>query len=189
MRTQDEDNLEGRKLMSRVARAAVFVWIAATGNLALSQANACANPNAPRIGLIIRDNTTPSAPAPAPELVAALSRLAAAETNFRDQLARRLPASACVVTDRGIFNDPKNFPQLKGSTIFEISADGSPKNPSVFALAVTVSAAEGIYAQDQLRLFTMPVLIETESDYASGADAVMKHWQSFGEAFDRDHGK
>jgi hypothetical protein len=59
----------------------------------------------------------------------------------------------------------------------------------VFALAVTVSAAEGIYAQDQLRLFTMPVLIETESDYASGADAVMKHWQSFGEAFDRDHGK
>jgi hypothetical protein len=113
----------------------------------------------------------------------------AADTRFRDELARRMPASACIVMSRDIFDDAKNFPQLKGSTIFEISAAASPKNPNVFALAVTVSVAEGIYAQDQLRLFALPVLIEAESDYAQGAEDVMKYWQFFGEAWDRDHGK
>lgn len=175
--------------MRPLARALVLALVGCSTKFALSQTGACANPNAPRIGLLIQDKFAETVPASPRELVALSKRRVDADSRFRDQIAKRLPASACIVMSRDIFDDAKNFPQLKGSTIFEISADPSPKNAGVFALSVTVSAAQGIYAQDELRLFTIPVLIETESDYAQGAEAVMKYWQFFGEAWDRDHGK
>lgn len=106
-----------------------------------------------------------------------------ADTKFRDQLAQRLPVGSCIVTSGEIFEDPKNFPQLKGSPIVEISADASPNNPGVFAIAVTVSSAGGINVQDDFRMFTVPVLIESDSDYARGADGVMKFWQFWYEEF------
>jgi hypothetical protein len=81
------------------------------------------------------------------------------------------------VTSREIFDDPKNFPQLKGSTIVEIKADASLKSPSVFALAITVSSTEGIYVRDESRMFTVPVLIESNTDYARGAEGLLKFWQ------------
>jgi hypothetical protein len=168
--------------MNRVARTIVFLWIAVGGNFALSQTGTCANPNAPRVGLLIQDKQAKSDAGSSPQLVAQSKRLVDADIKLRDELAQRLPTDSCVVTNRDIFNDPKNFPQLKGSTIIEIKADASFRNPSVFAFAVTVSAVEGIYAQDQLRMFTIPVLVETDSDYARGADGLMKFWQVWGEA-------
>jgi hypothetical protein len=163
--------------MNHLARTVIFICIVISGNVALSQPSACANPNAPRIGLLIQNQPAANDPASSPQLVALSKRLIAAAARFRDQLAQRLPANACIVTSLEIFDDPKNFPQLKGSPIIEISADGSFKNPGVFALAVTVSSAGGIYARDDFRMFTIPVLIETDSDYARGADGLMKFWQ------------
>lgn len=175
--------------MSHLARIAIFTWIAISGNFALSQNNVCADPNAPRIGLLILDKPATADPASLPQLAALSKRLVDADTRFRDQLAQRLPPNACIVTSRDIFDDPKNFPQLKGSMIIEISADASFKNPGVFALAVTFSAAQGIYAQDEFLMFTIPVLIETESDYARGADGVMKFWQFWSKAAARGQQK
>jgi hypothetical protein len=176
-------NVGEGKSMNCIARTIAFIWIAIAGNLALSQVTACANPNAPRIGLLIQDKPAVNDPASSPQLVALSKRLLAADTRFRDQLAQRLPANACVVTSEDIFDDPKNFPQLKGSLIIEISADASFRNPNVFALAVTVSTAQGINWQDELLMFTIPVLIESDSDYSRGAESVMKFWQFWGEAF------
>jgi len=163
--------------MNRLARTVAFIWITISGTIGLSQTSACANPSAPRIGLLIQDKPAVSDPASSPQLVALKRRLVDADTRFRDQLADRLPGNACIVTSRETFDDPKNFPQLKGSTIVEIRADASIKNPSVFALAITVSSTEGIYVQDEIRMFTIPVLIETDADYARGAEGLLKFWQ------------
>jgi hypothetical protein len=168
--------------MNQLARTVIFICIAFSGNIALSQPNACANPNAPRIGLLIQDQPAANDPVSSPQLVALSKRLIDADARFRDQLTQRIPANACVVTSLEIFEDPKNYPQLKGSPIIEISASPSFKNPGVFALAVTVSSAGGIYARDDFRMFTIPVLIETDADYARGADGLMKFWQVWGEA-------
>lgn len=169
--------------MNCLVRTVAFIWIAVAGNLALSQTSACANPNAPRIGLLIMDKPAMTDPGSSPQLMTLSKRLLAADTQFRDQLALRLPTNACVVTSEDIFDDPKNFPQLKGSLIIRINADASFKNQSVFALAVTVSTAQGINWQDDLLMFTIPVLIESDSDYSRGAESVMKFWQFWGEAF------
>ncbi len=175
--------------MNQLMRTVAVIWIAISGSFALSQTNACANPNAPRIGLLILDNQATPDPAASSQSLDLSKRLVAADTTIPDQLLQRLPADVCIVTKRDIFNDPKNFPQLKGSTIIEISADASLKNPSVFALAVTVSSAEGIYAHDQFRMFTRPVLIEADSDYALGAEGILKFWQFWGEAVSRRQNK
>jgi hypothetical protein len=163
--------------MNRLAHMVIFICIAISGNVALSQPSACADPNATRIALLIQNQPAANDAASWPQLVALSKRLIDAAARFRDQLAQRLPANACIVTSLEIFEDPKSFPRLKGSPMIEISADGSFKNPSVFALAVTVSSAGGIYARDDFRMFTIPVLIETDSDYARGADGFMKFWQ------------
>jgi len=163
--------------MNHLARTVAFIWIAISGTFGLSQTSACANPSAPRIGLLIQDKPPTTDPALSPQLVALKKRLIDADTRFRDQLAERLPGNACIVTSREIFDDPKNFPQLKGSTIVEIRADASFKNPSVFALAITVSSIEGTYVRDESRMFTIPVLIETDADYPRGAEGLLKFWQ------------
>jgi hypothetical protein len=116
-------------------------------------------------------------------------RLVSADTKFRDLLAQRLSADICIVTNREVFTDPKNFPQLKGSTIIEIGADASSKDPNILALAVSVGSIQGVYLQDQLRMFSIPVLIESDSDYARGVDIVMKFWQFWVEAASRDQKK
>ncbi len=177
-------------MMRHLTRTVIIsVWIAATGSLAFAQAGACASPNAPRIGLLIKDKILAPDPTASPELIALSKRLVAADTKFRDQLAQRLSPSQCIVTDPEVFYDPKNFPQLKGTPIIEIKADASFKNPSVFALAVTVSSTEGVNARDEFRMFTIPVLIESDSDYAQGAETVMKYWQYWGEAAAHDQKK
>jgi len=124
-----------------------------------------------------------------PQMVDFSKRLVSADTKFRDLLAQRLSADICIVTNREVFTDPKNFPQLKGSTIIEIGADASSKDPNILALAVSVGSIQGVYLQDQLRMFSIPVLIESDSDYARGVDIVMKFWQFWVEAASRDQKK
>jgi hypothetical protein len=141
---------------------------------AVSQTDSCANPNAPRIGLIAEDAFTDAASSPQSD--ARMKSIVNAEIKFRDQLARRMPTGACIVTSHNIFNDAKNYPQLKGSPIIEIRGDASTKNTGVFALAVTISSTQGVYAQDQLRLFTLPLLIESESDYTFKSEGFMVAW-------------
>jgi hypothetical protein len=166
--------------MNYISRVAILFWMGIPGHFALSQMSACANPNAPRIGLMIR-NKTHSDHTSSPELTAFLKRKETAEIKFRDQLTLRLPANSCVVTDWDVFSDPKNFPQLKGSSVFEISASPSLRNPNLYALAVTMIAVQGPYVEDQLHMVTEPVLIEADSDYAHGAEIVMIGWQSISE--------
>ncbi|MFZ0394680.1 MAG: hypothetical protein WCF17_12030 [Terracidiphilus sp.] len=168
--------------MSGLRSITLLICVATSGNLAWSQSGACALPDAPRIWLLIQNQQAAGDPAPSPQLAALSKRLIDADTKFRDQLAQRLPANSCIVTSGEIFDDPKNFPQLKGSTIVEISADASSKSPGVAALAVTVTSVGGAYVQDDFRMFTIPILIETESDYARGADGLMKFWQAWVDA-------
>ena len=175
--------------MKQLARTVVFIGIVISGNFELAQSDACANPSATRIGLLIQnrpivsDSTTPQ------QMVDFSKRLVSADTKFRDLLAQRLSADICIVTNREVFTDPKNFPQLKGSTIIEIGADASSKDPNILALAVSVGSIQGVYLQDQLRMFSIPVLIESDSDYARGVDIVMKFWQFWVEAASRDQKK
>ncbi|MFY9852996.1 MAG: hypothetical protein WAK26_03855, partial [Terracidiphilus sp.] len=60
---------------------------------------------------------------------------------------------------------------------------------NVFAIAVSVGSTQGVYIQDQLRMFTIPVLIESDSGYARGVDIVMKFWQFWAESANRDQKK
>ena len=178
-----------RRVMKQLMRAVVFIGIATSGSVAFAQSDACANPSASRIGLLIqnrpitRDSTTSS------QMVDFSKRLVAADTKFRDLLAQRLSADVCVVTNREVFNDPKNFPQLKGSTIIEIGSDASSNDPNILAIAVSVGSTQGVFMQDQLRMFSVPVLIESDSGYARGVDIVMKFWQFWADAATRDQKK
>ena len=175
--------------MKQFVRAAVFIGIATWGNFALAQSDACANPSATRVGLLIQNKPITNDPAASPQVVELSKRLVAADTKFRELLAQRLSADVCIVTNRDVFTDPKNFPQLKGSNIIEIGADATPKDPNALALAVTVGTTQGVFMQDQLRMFTIPVLIESDSDYARGVDIVMKFWQFWVEAATHDQKK
>ncbi len=175
--------------MNQLVSAVVFIGIAISANLALAQSDACANPSATRIGLLIQNKPITNDPKTSPQMVDLSKRLVAADTKFRDLLAQRLSADVCIVTNRDIFTDQKNFPQLKGSTIIEIVASASSKDTNVLALAVTVGSIQGVYMQDQLRMFTVPVLIESDSDYARGVDDVMKFWQFWVDAATRNQKK
>jgi hypothetical protein len=175
--------------MKQLVRTAVFIGIVISGNFALAQSDACANPSATRIGLLIQNRPITSDSTTSPQMVDFSKRLVSADTKFRDLLAQRLSADICIVTNREVFTDPKNFPQLKGSTIIEIGADASSKDPNILALAVSVGSIQGVYLQDQLRMFSIPVLIESDSDYARGVDIVMKFWQFWVEAASRDQKK
>ena len=168
--------------MNQLVRAVVFAGIAMGGSFAFAQSDACANPSAARIGMLIQNKLITGDPTASPQVVALSKRLVAADTKFRELLAQRLSADVCIVTNRDVFADPKNYPKLKGSTIIEIGADALPKDPNVLALAVSVGSTQGVFMQDQLRMFSIPVLIESDSDYARGIDIVMKFWQLWAEA-------
>jgi hypothetical protein len=175
--------------MNHLVRAVAFIWIAVWGSFALAQSDACANPSAARIGMLIQNKLIAKDPTASPQVVELSKRLVAADTKFRELLAQRLSADVCIVTNRDVFNDPKNYPQLKGSTIIEIGADALPKDPSVLALSISVGSTQGVFMQDQLRMFSIPVLIESDSDYARGIDIVMKLWQFWADAASRDQKK
>lgn len=175
--------------MKQLVRFAVIIGIAVCGGLALAQSDACANPSAARVGVLLQNRPISKDPTTSPQMIELSKRLVAADSKFRDLLVQRLSADVCIVTNRDVFTDAKNFPQLKGSTIIEIGADASANDPNVFAIAVSVGSTQGVYIQDQLRMFTIPVLIESDSGYARGVDIVMKFWQFWAESANRDQKK
>jgi hypothetical protein len=175
--------------MKQLMRVVVFVGIAIWGNFAFAQSDACANPSAARVGMLIQNKLITGDPTASPQAVELSKRLVAADTKFRELLAQRLSAEVCIVTNRDVFADPKNYPQLKGSTIIEIGADALPKDPNVLALSVSVGSTQGVFMQDQLRMFSIPVLVESDSDYARGIDIVMKFWQFWADAASHDQKK
>lgn len=175
--------------MNQFVRTVALMGIAVWGTFALAQNDACANPSAARIGLLIQNRPITRDSTTSPQMVDFSKRLVTADTKFRDLLAQRLSADVCIVTNRDVFTDPKNFPQLKGSTVIEIGADASSNDPNVLAIAVSVGTTQGVYMQDQLRMFTVPVLIESDSGYARGVDVVMKFWQFWAEAAAHDQKK
>jgi hypothetical protein len=58
-----------------------------------------------------------------------LKREVEADTKFRDTLQKHLASGTCIVTSHTIFEDPKNYPQLKGSTEIEIKAAAFALSP------------------------------------------------------------
>jgi hypothetical protein len=175
--------------MKQLVRAVVFIGIVILGSSAFAQSDACANPSATRVGLLIQNRPITTDATTSQQMVDFSKRLVAADTKFRDLLAQRLSANVCIVTNRDVFTDQKNFPQLKGSTIIEIGSDASSNNPNILALAVSVGSTQGILMQDQLRMFSIPVLIESDAGYARGVDIVMKFWQFWADAAMRDQKK
>ncbi len=175
--------------MKQLACTVVFVGIAILGNFAFAQSDACANPSATRVGILIQNKPITNDPSASQQVVELSKRLVAADAKFRNLLAQRLSPDICIVTNRDVFTDSKNFPQLKGSTVIEIGADALPKDPNVLAIAVSVGSIQGVYLQDQIRMFSIPVLIESDSDYARGVDIVMKFWQFWADAASRDQKK
>lgn len=175
--------------MKQLVRFVLLIGIAVFGSFALAQNDACANPSAARIGILLQNRPIAKDSTTTPQMIELSKRLVAADSKFRDLLVQRLSADICIVTNRDVFTDAKNFPQLKGSTVIEIGADASSKDPNVLALAVSVGSIQGVYVQDQLRMFSVPVLIESDSDYARGVDIVMRFWQFWAEAASHEQKK
>jgi len=175
--------------MKTSLRILIFLVYAVPVIQATAQSESCANPNAPRIGILAQTEGSFAHAGKSPELLAFVNRFVDAEDKLRVRLENLLPADVCIVRNREVFDDPKNYPQLKGSTVVEIQAVASRKNPEVFALAVTVSRTLGVNVTDEFRMFTIPVLIESESDYASGAEDVMRYWRSWSAAEASDQKK
>ena len=129
-----------------------------------AQNDPCANPKTPRIGVLTGEQPKSS------------------DSDFvKRELIKLLPPDSCLVRDVGVFGDPENFPALKGSMVLKISVLPSFKNPNVAAIAVQMEAVEGAYWEQALCYGTLPVLIESDSDFKIGAQGVMRYWASMGE--------
>jgi hypothetical protein len=139
-----------------------------------AQNDPCANPKTPRIGVLTGEQ-------PKSSDSDFVKRGAAVGNRFRDELIKLLPQDSCLVRDVGVFGDPENFPALKGSMVLKISVLPSFKNPNVAAIAVQMEAVEGAYWEQALCYGTLPVLIESYSDFKIGAQGVMRYWASMGE--------
>jgi len=136
-----------------------------------AQHDPCANPKAPRVGVLLTLGEQPKS-----SDSDFVKRGAAFESRFRDELIKLLPPDSCVVRDVWVFSDPENFPALKGSMVFEISVLPSVRNPKVAAIAVEMKAVQGAYFEQNLCLGSLPVLIESDSDFKVGAEDVMRFW-------------
>lgn len=164
----------GSKMRRTSAYAVLFLTIV-SGMSLFGQSDACANPSRTRIGIF----TGPAAGASDSHL---MKRKSEVETRFSEALIKALGTNVCVVHDPAVFSDPKNFPTLKGSMIFEIQARPSSKNDNLAAVAVELSAAQGAYMEQSVSFGLVPVLIESDADFDGGAQSVMKYWQLVGKA-------
>src|SRR5208283_3962395 len=133
----------------------------------LAQSDICANPTAPRVGIV----TGPQSKASDPIFA---KRKADVEGRFSQALIKQLGPDVCVVRDSNIFSDPKNFPALKGSMLFRIEAQPSLKNDGIAAIAVRGDAIQGANIEQSVSVVLChPVLIEKDSDFSTGAQGVL----------------
>lgn len=147
--------------------------VALSSSFLHAQSDSCANPSAPRIAIIITS-------APPPKSVGDeynyLKRAYDVESRLREALTKQLPGS-CIVHDMAILSDPKNFPALKGSLVIMISSRPSFQNPKVAAVAVELSALQGAFFDQSVPIGFLPLLVEDDSDYESGAKAILRFSQ------------
>jgi len=136
----------------------------------LAQSDVCANPTAPRVGII-------TGPQPKASDAQFERRTADVELRFSQALTTLLGPNVCVVHDSKVFSDAKNFPDLKGSMLFHIEAQPSLKNEGVAAISVRGDSVRDIYAEHAVPIIlTLPILIEKDADYDTGAQKVLTMW-------------
>jgi hypothetical protein len=133
--------------------------------------NPCENPKAIRIGVFTMSVV--------PQASHADIANATFEHRFQEALENRL-SNACLVHDMETFSAREDFPALKGSMVFQITAAPSTTNPKVAAIAVEMFAIEGPYIEQEFRIGCVPVLIESAADYDSGARVVIDFWSRVG---------
>ena len=144
-----------------------------------AQTDPCANPKAFRTGVFITTNKPSSSGS---QISNYLIRKFTAESRLRQELVKQL-AGTCVVMDIDVFSDPANYPALKGSTLFELFAAPSLRHPETSAVAVSIIINNGPYFEQNIPLVTVPLMIETDSDYAMGAKMAVQSWNRVSENF------
>jgi hypothetical protein len=142
---------------------------------ASAQSDACANPKARRFGVITLSEHPKSSDSDL------MKRKASIELRFQNGLVKLLGPDVCLVRDMAVFSDPSNFPALKGSMVFEIQARPSLKNPKVAAIAVSISAVQGVYIEQNVWLGRLPILIESDADFDVGTKTVIEYWTALGQ--------
>jgi hypothetical protein len=133
--------------------------------------DSCANPHMPRVGLIVTSQKDSESKE--------VRQNAVAEEKLREELVKVFPEGRCVVKAWKVFDDPGNYPALKGSEVIEIHATTSFKNPNTVAIAITISVVQGPYIENKLTLYTLPLLIESTRDYSNAAEEVVFLWKDF----------
>lgn len=150
-----------------------FVCLVALSGLRLfAQNDPCANPTAPRVGVFILSKEPAKSADGSYDLV---KRQYDVEKRFQVALIKQLSKN-CIVRDSAVFDDPKNFPALRGSAEITITGDRSLHNSKVAAIAVQLRAIQGIYAEQSFPLGFLALLIEDDSDYDLGAKTVLVYW-------------
>lgn len=142
---------------------------------AAQQQSPCADPNALRIGIF---TTVDAKSATGP-----LKREAVVEERMRKSLEKKLGSErVCIIENISVFDDPKNYPLLKGSMLMQIYSRTSFDRPAVSAITVTLQATEGPSFDQNLLIGPVTILIETDTDYDIGAEDVMMIWSRMADA-------
>jgi hypothetical protein len=131
-------------------------------------AQTCANPRAPRVGVVIGENKTPKTPEGVKTLEIA--------TKIQAAIAAKFDPQACVVTDIGILSDAQNYPMLKGTPLFVIYAMPSAKDPDVAAVAVQMEYVTSPEAYSATALGAVPLLVEKDTDLNRFGALVFNYW-------------
>lgn len=163
----------GRKLMPEV----LLCFIVLSATRLYSQDDPCANPKSPRVGVLI---TSKEPVKQSPDMYEYLKRQNDVDKHFQEALIKQL-RGACIVRNVSVFDDPRNYPALKGSMMILISSRPSFQNPKIAAIAVELKASEGPSVDQSFSMGSIPILIEDAGDFETGAKMVLQIWSGMGE--------
>lgn len=139
-----------------------------------AQKNPCADPQAPRFGVILTDESKASDSG-------LEKRRYQAGIQFQGALEKQL-TGLCILRDFAVFDDPKSYPALSGSPVFVIRVHPSLKHQNVAVIAVEIKTMHGPYVEDSVSLGAEPLLIESDTDYEDGAKMIMMFYNGVVEA-------
>jgi hypothetical protein len=162
-----------------ICLASAFCALTLSSSRVNAEDNSCANPQAPRIGIITLSSNGASNSA---------NVLTAKSAEFENRLANQLIAQLngiCVVRDIKLFDNPANYPALKGSVLVHIAAEASLHYPKIAAIAIHLEAVQGPYMGQAYPLGTFPVLIEDDSDFEIAAKGILQFWNTMGDAISK----
>jgi len=104
-------------------------------------------------------------------------RAAIAANKLGSALADKLKVThACILRDISSLDDPRNFPALKGSVVFQIKVAASDTNPDIAAISVEINAAQDVDANKSFHIATLPLLLEKGTSYEFLADDIFHYW-------------